>query len=117
LYEWELIIRKECEAGNLDDRQREVAWQSLRNMYAPYVRALPEIARFASRLDGLVANGTAGLRSSETFEADLQTARTAVASRVAIAQRPQPQPGHCPVCEQDVEGWLASANAGVIDRK
>src|SRR5213075_755608 len=34
LYEWELIIRKECEAGNLDDRQREVAWQSLRNIYA-----------------------------------------------------------------------------------
>src|SRR3954447_19838706 len=89
LYAWELIVRKECEAGNLDDRQREVAWQSLRSMYAPYVRALPEIARFASRLDGLVANGTAGLRSSESFENDLQTARTAVASRVALAQRPE----------------------------
>ena len=117
LYEWELIIRKECEAGNLDDRQREVAWQSLRNMYAPYVRSLPEIARFASRLDGLVANGTTGLRSSEIFETDLQTARTAVASRVAIAKRPQPQPSHCPVCDQDVEGWLASPHASVIDLK
>ena len=117
LYEWELIIRKEAEAGNLDDRQREVAWQSLRNLYAPYVRSLPEIARFASRLDGLVANGTAGLRSSEIFETDLQTARTAVASRVAIAQRPQPQPSHCPVCDQDVEGWLASPHAALIDLK
>src|SRR3954468_8937382 len=117
LYEWELIIRKESEAGNLDGRQREVAWQSLRNIYAPYVRSLPEIARFASRLDGLVANGTAGLRSSETFETDLQTARTAVASRVAIARRPPPQHAHCPVCEQDVHRWLASAHAGVIDLK
>jgi SAM-dependent methyltransferase/glycosyltransferase involved in cell wall biosynthesis len=117
LYEWELIIRKESEAGNLDDRQREVAWQSLRAMYAPYVRSLPEIARLASRLDGLVANGTAGLRSSEIFATDLQTARTAVASRLAIANRPQPQPSHCPVCDQDVEGWLASPNAAVIDLK
>src|SRR4051794_41132450 len=117
LYEWELIVRKECEAGNLDDAQREVAWQSLRRMYAPHVRSLPEIARFASRLDGLVANGTAGLRSSEIFQTDLQTARTAVASRVAIAKRPQPQQSHCPVCDQDVEGWRASPHAGLIDLK
>jgi SAM-dependent methyltransferase len=117
IYEWELIIRTESEAGNLDDHQREAAWQSLRRHYAPYIRSLPEIARLASRLDGLVANGTAGLRSSETFETDLQTARTAVASRVAIGQRPQPQASHCPVCDQDVAGWLASPNAGVIDLK
>src|SRR3954463_8303374 len=117
LYEWELIIRKESEAGNLGDRQREVARQSLRNLYAPYVRSLPEIARFASRLDGLVANGTAGLRSSEIFETDLQMARTAVASRVAIAKRPQPQPSHCPVCDQDVEGWIASPHAALIALK
>src|SRR4051794_36270131 len=116
-YEWELIIRTESEAGNLDDRQREAAWQSLRRHYAPYVRSLPEIARLASRLDGLVANGTAGLRSSETFEADLQTARTAVAARLGIAQRPQQPPAHCPVCDQDVEGWLASPHAAVIDLK
>ena len=103
LYEWELFIRKECEVGNLDDRQRELAWRSLRWLYAPHVRSMPELARLASRLDGLVANGTAGLRSSETFDTDLQTARTAVASRVAIARRPQPQPSHCPVCDQDVE--------------
>ena len=94
-----------------------MARRSLRNLYAPYVRSLPEIARFASRLDGLVANGTAGLRSSEIFETDLHTARTAVASRVAIAQRPQPQPSHCPVCEQDVEGWIARPHAGLIDLK
>src|SRR4051812_13059685 len=47
LYEWELMIRKESEAGSLDDRQREAAWQSLRRLYAPYVRAMPEIARLA----------------------------------------------------------------------
>jgi SAM-dependent methyltransferase len=117
LYEWELMIRKESEAGNLDDHQRELARRSLRWHYASYVRSMPEIARLASRLDGLVANGTAGLRSSETFEADLQTARAAVASRVAIAQRPQPQPAHCPVCEQDVEGWVASPNAALLDLK
>src|SRR3954469_24088465 len=104
IYEWELIIRTESEAGNLDDHLREAAWQSLRRHYAPYIRSLPEIARLASRLDGLVANGTAGLRSSEIFETDLQTARTAVASRVAIAKRPQPQQSHCPVCDQDVAG-------------
>jgi SAM-dependent methyltransferase/glycosyltransferase involved in cell wall biosynthesis len=115
LYEWELMIRKESEAGNLDDRQREVAWRSLRKLYAPYVRALPEIARFASRLDDLVANGTAGLRSSESFETDLQTGRTAVASRVAIAQRPQPEPSRCPVCDQDVEAWLAHPHAAHIN--
>jgi glycosyltransferase involved in cell wall biosynthesis len=117
LYEWELIVRKECEEGNLDDSQRAVAWQSLRNMYAPYVRSLPEIARLASRLDGLVANGTAGLRSSKTFETDLQTARSAVASRLAIANRPEPQPSHCPVCDQDVEGWLAAPHAAHVDLK
>jgi SAM-dependent methyltransferase len=117
LYEWELIIRKESEEGNLEDRQRELAWQSLRSMYAPYVRSLPEIAKFAARLDGLVANGTAGLRTSAIFETDLQTARMAVASRVAIAQRQEPQPNHCPVCDQDVEGWIASPHAALIDLK
>src|SRR3954465_1590749 len=117
IYEWELIIRTESEAGNLEDGQRQAAWQSLRRHYAPYIRSLPEIARLASRLDGLVANGTARLRSSETFATDLQPARTAVASRVSIARRPQPQQAHCPVCEQDVHGWLASAHAGVIDLK
>src|SRR3954467_7298477 len=117
LYEWELIIRKESEAGNLDDRQRQSAWQSLRNIYAPYVRSLPEIARFASRLDGLVANGTAGLRSSESSENDLQTGRAAVASRVAIAKRPQPQPSHCPICDQDVAGTHAPPHPRPLARQ
>lgn len=115
MYEWELIIRKEAEAGNLDDAQRAVAWRSLREMYAPMVRALPEIARLASRLDGLVANGTAGLCSSDVFRADLETARSAVASRVAIAKRPERQPNHCPVCNQDVDEWVPSPNAAHVD--
>ena len=36
-------------------------------------------------------------------------------TRVAIAKRPEPQPPHCPVCDQDVVGWIASPNAAVID--
>lgn len=115
LYEWELIVRKEAEAGNLDDAQRSVAWRSLRAMYEPHVRALPEIARLASRLDGIVANGTTGLRSSDVFESDLRTARAAVASRLEIAGRPEPQPSRCPVCDTDVDAWVPSPNLGVVD--
>src|SRR3954468_7616534 len=51
------------------------------------------------------------------FEPDRQAGGPPVPSRVAIAQQTQPQPSHCPVCDQDVEGWLASPHAALIDLK
>jgi methyltransferase family protein/glycosyl transferase family 2 len=105
LYEWELFVRTEAVEGTLSGPELTSAWRSLRKMYAPHARHLPEIARLAAHLDDIVSNEPAQLLN-DTFEADLAVAAKAVAARVAIAARQEPSPNHCAVCGQAIAEWL-----------
>jgi SAM-dependent methyltransferase len=117
LYEWELMVRTEAAGGYLTGPALHQAWRQLRHTYAPFVRHLPEIARFAAHLDDIVDDEPA-LLLSPTFEADLDVARRAVAARVSIAQRVEPTPNFCAVCGQPIGMWLphtATVNLSFMD--
>jgi SAM-dependent methyltransferase len=110
LFEWEMLLRGEAAAGNLDAAALEQARQRLTVWYASkwFVRriGIPEIARFAANLDELVQRPAEQLFESEQFTADLTHGYKAIAARVAarknnshMAQK------YCALCESPVQDW------------
>ncbi|WP_233804011.1 glycosyltransferase [Paraburkholderia sp. HP33-1] len=107
LYEWELLIRGEAEAGHMDRATLQIARRNLMQQYVLWGTSLPEIARLMANLDELVEEAPARLLQSERFQRDFDHARRAVAARIAGSRRKGgAAPKTCAVCESTVTGWV-----------
>ncbi|TAL96074.1 MAG: methyltransferase domain-containing protein [Paraburkholderia sp.] len=112
LYEWELMVRGEAAAGSLDAESLAMAQQLLKHAYSNWA-SLSELSQLYANLDELTASPAEGLFTSPRFQADLESARALVASRVAARRsRPAPAQRFCVVCDQTVTEWKPHPLAG-----
>ncbi len=113
LFEWELMLRGEVAAGNLDPAVLPQAGQRLEQTYRSFVATLPELQGFIDNLHELSDSPPERLLDSQPFLSALAQGQRAVAARKAARKSAaDPQARMCPLCEQRVAAWIPHPHHG-----
>ncbi len=82
-YEWEVFIRGEAAAGNIQTEELIPAQQRLKRLYEAESKRLPELLPFIKSLEELTTLPPEELPFSPHFEANVIAAQTTIARRIA----------------------------------
>ena len=95
-YEWEVFIRGEAAAGNIQAHELATAKQQLKRLYASEGRRLPDLLPFVESVEELSTLAPDELPFSPQFEANIMASQSAIAARIAERKRADAAPAATP---------------------